>query len=83
MKKRTLRIGVIGVSNRGRLADLWNDSELDCQVVAGADINEKYLAQFGEFYQKQHQRQVVTTTDYRALLARKDIDAVVIFSPDY
>ena len=46
MKTNELRIGVIGVSGRGWLADEWNKPEWGCQVVAGADVNDTYLAAF-------------------------------------
>lgn len=83
MKTKELRLGVIGVSGRGRLADQWNKPEWGCQVVAGADVNATYLTAFKDFYRKEHQRDVQTTLDYRELLARDDIDAIGIFSPDF
>lgn len=74
---KNLRIGVIGVGGRGKLAELWNTPS--SRVVAGADINSKYLDQFNAHYKGE----AFTTTDYRELLKRDDIDAVGVFSPDF
>ncbi len=75
-----LRMGVIGVSGRGGLARQWHQPADDGRsvLVAGADVNEGFLAKFagdvdGAF----------TTTDYRRLLEREDVDAVAVTSPDF
>lgn len=73
-----VRIGLIGVWGRGRMARHWHESDR-AEVVAGADINEAYLAKFRETLNPD----AFVTTDYRRLLERKDIDAIAIFSPDY
>ncbi len=74
-----LRIGVIGVGGRGTLADLFNNTDRNSRVVAGADPDEKQLAAFRE----RNRDAAFVTADYRALLQRSDIDAVGVFSPDY
>jgi len=73
-----LRIGSIGVCGRGALADLWQKSGR-AVIVAGADVNENHLADF----RKRIGDDVFTTTDYRELLERSDVEAVAITSPDY
>lgn len=73
-----LRIGAIGVSGRGAIADNWKNSDR-AQVVAGADIYEDKLADF----KSRIGDSVFTTKDYRELLDRKDIDAVSITVPDF
>ncbi|MCE5323725.1 Gfo/Idh/MocA family oxidoreductase [bacterium] len=73
-----LRIGVIGVCGRGSLADNWKDSSR-AEVVAGADVKEENLADFKSRFGDS----VFTTLDYRQMLDRKDIDAVMIASPDF
>lgn len=73
-----LRIGSIGVCGRGVLADMWHKSGR-AVVVAGSDVNENSLADF----RKRIGSDVFTTTDYRALLDRSDVDAVAVTSPDY
>lgn len=73
-----VRIGVIGVQGRGRIAAHWQKSGR-AEVVAGADINEAHLKAF----QEQINPDASVTTDYRRLLERKDIDAIAVFSPDW
>ncbi|MDH7568933.1 MAG: Gfo/Idh/MocA family oxidoreductase [Armatimonadota bacterium] len=74
-----LRIGMIGVSGRGGLARHWHQPNGRSLVVAGADINEHFLANF----QKNLNPDAFVTTDYRRLLERADVDAVAITSPDF
>ncbi len=80
MKNSQVRIGVIGVSGRGVLAR-WgmHNPNGDSIVVAGADIHPEFAHQFHEWYGKD----AFFTTDYRELLARDDVDAVVVTTPDY
>lgn len=74
-----IRIGVIGVSGRGTIAQHLHHPTGRSIVVAGADIHEKFLADF----KKSFGAAAFVTLDYRKLLARKDIDAVVVTSPDF
>ncbi|MCD6552919.1 MAG: Gfo/Idh/MocA family oxidoreductase [Anaerolineae bacterium] len=74
-----LRIGMIGVAGRGGLWRHWHDPAGRSVVVAGADINPEHLAAF----RAQHGGDPFTTTDYRELLARPDVDAVAVTSPDW
>ncbi len=78
-KNSQIRIGVIGVSGRGKLAKSMHQPQGDALVVAGADIHNKFAGEFRETYGQE----VFFTTDYRRLLERKDIDAVVVTSPDH
>jgi len=75
-----LRVGVIGVGGRGGLARNLHqpDSGGRSLLVAGADVNEGILGNFT--------REVdgaAAYTDYRRLLDRDDIDAVMVTSPDF
>ena len=74
-----LRIGVIGAGGRGSLARYAHKPEEGVRVVAGADIREEALAEVKERYGLD----ALATTDYRELLARPDIDAVFVTSPDF
>jgi predicted dehydrogenase len=77
-----LRIGVIGVGGRGDLSTNWDqDDRRDGRsiITAGADISERHLAEFKE----RHGGRPFTTTDYRELLDRDDVDAVAVTTPDY
>ena len=75
-----IRIGVIGVGGMGtgHVGSLVKKSDAeDIQVVAVSDVYERRLNRAknickGEGY-----------TDYRRLLERRDIDAVLIATPDH
>ncbi|MCD6289368.1 MAG: Gfo/Idh/MocA family oxidoreductase, partial [Anaerolineae bacterium] len=74
-----LRIGMIGVAGRGGLWRHWHKPKGRSVVVAGADINPDHL----EAFRIEHGGNPFITTDYRELLARPDVDAVAVTSPDY
>jgi predicted dehydrogenase len=77
--KDRIRLGVIGVGNRG---DQLLDAFLvhpDAHVVALCDVYQPYL----EAAQHKVGGQAKLYHDYRQLLDQKDIDAVVIATPDH
>lgn len=74
-----LRIGVIGVGGRGALASYAHKPEDGVRLVAAADLDKNVLEQFKARYGPD----VFVTTDYRELLARSDVDAVFITTPDF
>ncbi len=75
-----LQIGVIGVGGRGGLWRNWHKPNGGRSVVvAGADVQPTVLERFRE----ENGHQPFTTLDYRELLARDDVDAVAVCSPDY
>lgn len=73
-----LRIGVIGVAGRGGLAGHAHKPDSGVRLVAGADPQLTFLETFRQKYTADF-----VTQDYRELLAREDVDAVFICSPDY
>ena len=73
-----LRIGMIGVAGRGGLWRHWHQPEGRSVVVGGADVNEGFLAEFAA----KHGGKPFTTTTYEELLAREDVDAIAVTSPD-
>ena len=77
--QKELKIGVIGVGGRGSLAAHAHQPQDGVRLVAGADIDPKALESFSEKFGQD----VFVTEDYRQLLARDDIGAVFITSPDY
>lgn len=80
MKTKTLRMGIIGCGGIGRCVHApFFSSETRVDVVAVCDIIPDRVAQFrDEFFPKAD-----IYTNYRKLLARKDIDAVDICTPNY
>src|SRR5262245_29387793 len=74
-----VRLGFIGLGNRG---DQVLDAFLvhkDCEVVALCDLWQPYL----DFAAKKAGGSPKLLHDYRHLLALKDVDAVVICTPDH
>jgi predicted dehydrogenase len=74
-----IRLGFIGLGNRG---DQVLDGFLphkDCEVAAVCDIYQPYL----DFAAKKAGTDPKQVKDYRKLLALKDVDAVVICTPDH
>lgn len=76
---RELRIGVIGAGGRGGLAGYAHKPEQGVRLVAGADVRPEPLERFCQKYGPE----AFVTTDYREVVARPDIDAVFVTSPDY
>lgn len=79
LRTAELRIGVIGAGGRGWLAANAHRPDEGVRVVAGADITDQALADFTRHYGAD----TLVTRDYHELLARPDIEAVFITSPDF
>jgi hypothetical protein len=74
-----IRLGFIGVGNRGsQLLDAFLQHS-DKEVVAFCDVYEPYLARANA----KLDRKAETYKDFRKLLDRNDLDAVVIATPDH
>ena len=89
---RRIQIGAIGVGRISREHDLPNIIKFDAaRVTAVCDLDRKRLRQGKEFVQRLYADQpgrpavpdVRMFDDFRELLARPDIDAVVISTPDH
>lgn len=78
MSTECLRIGLVGVEHRARIAENW-DKDDRAKIVAGADVNDVFIDRFREKYEK---NDPFVTKDYRELVERDDIDAVGVFTPD-
>lgn len=74
-----VRIGVIGLGWRAGVTKYWHRPDGRSVVVAGADSDPARLAKFRERINPDAD----VTTDYRELLERKDIDAIVVMTPDH
>src|SRR6202047_1660187 len=74
-----VRLGFIGLGNRGdQVLDAFLEHK-DCEVLAICDIYQPYL----DFAAKKIGTNPRQFRDYRQMLERKDIDAVVICTPDH
>ena len=76
--KKIHKIGVIGVGGRGCIADSAHLPEKGFVISAGADVSETAIEKFKEKYPE-----AVTYTDYRDLLANKELEMVFITAPDF
>jgi len=74
-----LQMGVIGVTGRGGLARQWHQPDGRSVLVAGADVSPQAL----ETFQEHVGEDAFTTLDCGELLARDEVDAVAICSPDF
>ena len=72
-----LNIGFVGVNNRAR-EDLLEVAKTGENVVALCDVDENYLARAAKEFPS-----AKTYTDFRQLIDQKDIDAIVVATPDH
>jgi len=74
-----IRLATIGFGIQG-IADTGNAVGIDgVEFVAACDLYEGRLTRAQELYGKD----IFTTRDYREILSKKDIDAVIIATPDH
>jgi predicted dehydrogenase len=74
-----IRLGFIGLGNRGdQVLDAFLEHK-DCQIAAICDIYQPYL----DFASRKIGGDPKQQRDYRKLLDDKDLDAVVICTPDH
>ncbi|MCZ6793156.1 MAG: Gfo/Idh/MocA family oxidoreductase, partial [Planctomycetota bacterium] len=79
-----ITIGTIGCGGMGRGNTRGFLRQGDTQVVAVCDVDRKHLDQTAEMVNKHYESDdCAKYTDYRQLLAREDIDAVCIATPDH
>ncbi len=74
-----LRIGIIGVTGRGSMAEHWHSPEGRSELAGGMDVSQKALAEFRE----KHGKNLPVTTSVDELLELPDMDAVAVMSPDW
>jgi len=75
----TVRVGFVGIGNRGSQLMRAFAEQKDCKLVGVADVNEPYL----DRAQKRYGKDMMAVKDYRLLLDRDDIDVIAIASPDH
>ncbi|CAM4196433.1 Gfo/Idh/MocA family oxidoreductase [Paenibacillus macerans] len=75
-----IRMGFIGVGDMGSHHALGFDQLDDCEVLYICDMNEGNVARA---LKELHNSKPVICSDYRELLDKEDLDAVVISVPNY
>ena len=78
--KNKIKLGFIGTGDMAvtHTYDLMQFAE-DCEIAAIADINNERM----DAYNRQFRLSAQKHTDYKELLSNKDIDAVIICSPNF
>lgn len=75
---KSIKFGVIGAGGRGHLARLAHQPEKGWELVAAADVYQPALDEIKKEYPD-----IQCYTDYKELIAREDIQAVFVMSPDF
>ena len=79
-----ITVGVIGWGMQGPENTSSFLAAEDCRVVAACDVDQHHLKQAVDTVNQEYQnKDCAAYHDYRELLARKDIDAVMIAVPDH
>ena len=78
MQNNKLQIALIGCGGMGQ-GDAANETRLGAKLVAAADIYDGRLTRMKEVYGAG----IFTSRDYREVLARPDVDAVLVATPDH
>src|SRR5689334_13164300 len=78
-----IRLGLIGAGSRGnQLLDSFL-AQSDVDLVAVADVDDRHAGETADRIKKEKGTAPTTSRDYRPILDRKDVDAVVIATPDH
>jgi len=78
-----ITVGVIGTGGRGvGLINMFLN-ERDVEILAVCDVDARHLQNGLQAVQKRAGKECATYRDFRQLLERKDIDAVVVATPDH
>lgn len=79
-----IRLGFIGLGNRGgQNLDAFLDLRERVDIVALCDVDANYMANALSKAKQKSKQSCATYGDYRKLLENKDVDAVVISTPDH
>ncbi|MCY0898522.1 MAG: Gfo/Idh/MocA family oxidoreductase [Firmicutes bacterium] len=73
-----VRVGVIGAAGRAAITRHWvGDARVE--IVGVADVNPQSI----QWYRENIKSDIWSDADYRRLIERNDIDAIVVMSPDW
>ena len=78
-----IRVGLIGCGGMGRgdLATFFLNNEVQCPVVC--DVDDRMLAEAVKLVEEKRGGRPETVKDFRQVLGRKDVDVVVVATPDH
>ncbi|MDB6023241.1 MAG: iolG 11 [Pedosphaera sp.] len=78
-----IRLGVIGCGGQGQVdfKDFLANPEVDCAVIC--DVDDARIAKGLEICEKAREKKPDIVKDFRRVLDRKDVDMVLIATPDH
>jgi predicted dehydrogenase len=78
-----VRVGVIGCGGMGKgdLATFLLNPEVDCPVLC--DVDDKQLAETTKLVQEKRGVAPQTVKDFRRVIERKDVDVLLVATPDH
>jgi len=78
-----VRVGLIGCGGMGKgdLATFFLNAEVDCPVVC--DVDDRHLAEGVKLVQDKRGHAPETVKDFRRVLDRKDVDVLLVATPDH
>jgi predicted dehydrogenase len=78
-----IRVGAIGINSRGRALASNFAKQKGCQITRLCDVDSRALSICASTIEKITGDKVNTDKDLRVMLEQKDIDAVIIATPDH
>jgi predicted dehydrogenase len=78
-----VRVGLIGCGGMGKgdLATFFLQPEVECPVVC--DVDDARLAEAVKLVEEQRRTTPAVVKDFRRVLERQDVDAVIVATPDH
>src|SRR5262245_24837226 len=76
-------LGVIGCGGQGRAVMSEHMQHADVTVAAVCDVDRRHLSQAAQQVEQKYGKRPEELKDFRQLLERPDIDAVIVATPDH